>query len=79
MKLYLLRPVNDQAGAWDPWYDKAFGFVVRAVNEPAARALACEEYGDEGEAVWLDPSQTTCEELTADGPQEIVLRDFHSA
>jgi hypothetical protein len=33
--------------AWHPWYDKAFGFVVRADNERAARELAAANGGDE--------------------------------
>jgi hypothetical protein len=50
MKLWLLRPVDnlpDDANPWEPWYDKAFGFVVRAETEEGARRLATEEAGDE--------------------------------
>ena len=35
MRLWLLRPVEGDS-LWDPWYDKAFGFVVRA---EAARSM----------------------------------------
>jgi hypothetical protein len=81
MKLWILRPVGYsdvfEAGAWYPWYDKAFGFVVAAETEADARQLANEDHGDEG-AVWTDPAQTTCEELTADSAG-IVMRDFHAA
>lgn len=36
MKLWLLRPVvglDENDNPWWPWYDKAFGFVVRAETE----------------------------------------------
>ncbi len=46
MKLWILRPVKDD-NLWDPWYDKAFGFIVAAETEEAARALAQSKGGDE--------------------------------
>ena len=46
MKLWLLRPVKDSP-RWEPWYDKAFGFVVRAETELAARHIADTHAGDE--------------------------------
>lgn len=74
MKLYLLTRRN---GDNKPVYDCNDGFVVRAVNEDCARmcanALAC----DEG-YIWNDITQTTCEELTINGPEEVVLADFHA-
>lgn len=36
MKIWLLRPI-DGCDEWNPWYDKAFGFVVRAAREQEAR------------------------------------------
>jgi hypothetical protein len=88
MKLWLLHPVGytdddeDMAAAWKPWYDKAFGFVVRAESEQAARALANAAGGEEisaGVNPWLDPAQSTCVPLLAEGEAEVVLFDFHSA
>ena len=90
MKLWLLRPVDDNSAAWDPWYDKAFGFVVRAATEEEARRLANTEGGDEkgpartdvyrtGGDPWLDPKQSTCIELTGDGEAEVIFRDFSAA
>lgn len=75
--------------AWEPWYDKAFGFVVVAATEAEARQLANTEAGDENRyvnrvyldtpiAVWLDDTATDCVEVTTDTPR-IVLRDFASA
>ena len=75
MKLWLLQPVTP----WVPWYDKAFGFVVRASTEEKARWLASTQAGDEGCAVWLDAKQTTCVELVANGKQDVILRDFAAA
>jgi hypothetical protein len=49
MKLWILRPVNGLSkvdNPWEPWYDKAFGFVARAETEAEARVLA---HGDAGE------------------------------
>lgn len=95
MKLWLLEPIKPDEGFWSPWFDKAFGFVVRATTENDARAFAEEEHGDEGEGqyygpveklqktkrvqVWLDPSWTSCVELTAEGEEGVVLKDFRSA
>ena len=49
MKLFHLYPKENIEGEnpWSPWYDKAFGFVVRAETEEEARKLANEEGGDE--------------------------------
>ena len=42
LKVYELRPIenlhlNDYP--WDPWYDKNFGFIIRAENEKEAREI----------------------------------------
>lgn len=76
MQLWHLYKRDDTAGYFT--WDCTFGFVVRAETEDAARALASSEAGDEGAAAWLDTKQTTCEELTAYGEAEIILRDFHA-
>lgn len=94
MKLWLLRPVDDLPDGdnpWEPWYDKAFGFVVRAESEADARALADRDAGDENRGVflgrktadtknpWLDSRYSTCAELTAEGEPRVVIKDFASA
>lgn len=89
MKLWILRPIhNDDPRAespWRPWYDRAFGFIVRAETETEARMLpdASEETGDECNRSfgnpWLDPVLTTCVELNAGGVAGIVMVDFRSA
>ena len=78
MKLYLLRPKEDNT-IWKPWYDKTFGFVVRAESESEARLLASEESGEEGDKAWLDGRYSTCEELTSKGKSEVVIKDFAAA
>ena len=87
MKLWLLRPVKGDP-LWKPWYDKAFGFVVKAETEEDARAVANANSGDEGryenrsEAAWLSDKHSTCVELTADtsdGEPQLVIKDYASA
>lgn len=86
MKLWLLRPIDGDA-LWEPWYDKAFGFVVRAETEADARALALTESGEETFALLsADPDRpawtsahSTCVELLPDGEPGIVLRDLKAS
>lgn len=82
MKLYLLRPIKPNSGAWNPWYDKCFGMVVRAENEDAARRIADENAGDEnyrGTNPWLDPNQSECSELLRKGDPGLIISDVHHA
>jgi hypothetical protein len=92
MKIFHLFPKENIEGEnpWSPWYDKAFGFVVRAENEEEARKLANEEGGDEtgeiahsvyrtGGNPWLDANFSECVELTEEGDKGVIIRDFASA
>lgn len=84
MRLWILRPVEglpENDDPWEPWYDKAVGFVVRAETEAAARRLANAQAGDENShaAVWLDRAVSTCVELTPEGDEGVVLRDYMAA
>ena len=94
MRLWLLRPVDGlkkNDNPWAPWYDKAFGFVVRAETEDEARALAHADAGDEnrneflGRKVadtnqpWKDAKYSTCVELLPKGAAGVVMKDFASA
>ena len=50
MKLWILRPIKglgSDDNPWEPWYNKAFGFVVRADNVKDARKFANEDAGDD--------------------------------
>ena len=85
MKLWILEPKKGLSGnsnPWEPWYDKAFGFIVRAETEQEAREIAEENAGDEswsGRKTWMKPELSTCIELSEDGEKGLVLRDFASA
>lgn len=91
-KLWLLRPVecSPEDDPWEPWFDKAFGFVVRAETEEKARKLANESGGDEigeirhsayrtGGNPWLDEKYSTCTILYTYGEEGVVIRDFMAA
>ena len=94
MKLWILRPVDgltDNDNPWKPWYNKAFGFVVRADTEEKARAIAHDEAGDENRGKflgketattkqpWKDAKFSTCTELLAKGKAGLVMQDFSAA
>ncbi len=94
MRLWILRPVEDldkDDDPWTPWYDKAFGFVIRADTETEARQLAHDDAGDEnrGEFLrekiskttepWKDVKYTTCIELIKQGEKGVVIQDFNAA
>lgn len=97
MQLWLLRPRVvarlEHDDPWEPWYDKCFGFVIRAETEEDARALAQDE--GNGETVgkewdekcerwnripaWTDPKFSSCVPLTNDGDVEVIMYDVHAA
>ena len=87
MKIYILRPKTETPlegtfDPWEPWFDKAFGFVITAKNEENARKIADDSGGDESDKEtrpWLDSKYSTCVELTAGNKEELVIRDFASA
>jgi hypothetical protein len=81
MKLWIVKAVEG-ADPWEPWYDKAFGFVVRADTETRARELAqasggCEIMGNAN--AWTDRRFSTCEELLPAGEEGILIQDYHAA
>jgi hypothetical protein len=78
MKLWILRPVKEESPPWEPWFDRAFGFVLCAIDEPTARSMAASDSGDEGPEAWTDPALSTCNELVA-GEAGFIMRDFASA
>ncbi len=79
--LYLLRPVKPlpKNNPWEPWYDKAFGFVVAAKNVQRARQLAATSCGGEGEQAWLNGWFSTCEVLVAPTDEGVIIQDFARA
>jgi len=76
-----LDKVNDP---WEPWYDKYFGFVIRADSSMEARRIA-HEYAKESKEnrnkqnPWLEDKYSTCIEILNSGESEIILKDFHAA
>ena len=93
MKLYILRPINENYSPWRPWYDKVFGFVVRAKSEEAARKIADEHAGAENtrwvdssnkttlESIhpWLSSKDSSCYVLANEGPEGLIIRDLARA
>lgn len=93
MKLWLLEAREDlpeMDDPWEPWYDKAFGFIVRAETEQEARQIANSSGGDEvgpistevyrtGGDPWLDDKYSTCVELMPDGAPGLLMRNYASA
>ena len=89
MKLWILEPHKEdgegKVGPWECWYDKAFGFVVRAESEKRARELAEAKAGDESSewegagAVWQNSKYTSCVKLTDSGEEGIVIHHYKSA
>lgn len=92
--LWILKPVkhrNRGDDPWHPWFDKVFGFVVRATSEEEARKFAHKEAGAENgkrflyrkpsrtNAPWLDAKYSDCLPLADDGEIGVVLKDFRSA
>lgn len=91
MNLYHLEPRAPKRKPWDPWYDKCFGFVIRAETESQARLMASVQSGDEDglmskeekkkDSVWLAPHLTVCHEIAynVSGKEDTIIRDFHAA
>ena len=72
MKLWLIERHEDDVG-----YDESAGFVVRAETEHAARVLASKRRrGDENPSVWLDQNESSCEQITEEGDEAVILTDF---
>lgn len=88
MKLWNIKAREDlgrQNNPWKPWFDKNFGFVVRAETEIDARKMADNAACDENSEIdsirspWLSPDYSTCVELTAEGEPGIIITDFAGA
>lgn len=94
MAFYILRPIEgllENDNLWEPWFDKCFGFIVKADDEIEARQIAHSDAGDEnrGEFMsatiantkqhWLDEKYSTCRLLIDDDFENgVVMRDFAS-
>jgi hypothetical protein len=78
MKLWHVT-ARDKRPEWEPWYDKAFAFVVRAETEAEARELAANCAGEEGSNPWLNSDASLCEILTPKGERGVIIKDFAAA
>ena len=78
MRIWILRPLKDDLAPWAPYYDRMFGFVIRAATVEAARSLAASSCGDEGPDAWLSGRNSTCAELRADGPAGVIMEDYNT-
>jgi hypothetical protein len=88
MKFFRLSPRHDTLwwcvegkDPWQPYHEKAFGFVVRAADVEEARWLAHQSAGEENGALdgvspWLDENYSSCEELRDDAAAEVILVNF---
>ena len=70
MKLYVLRRLDPARPG------ECRAFVVRAENSKKARNLASLYRGGEGSGVWVDPNETSCKQLKADGVEEMIVQDY---
>lgn len=72
MKLYLLR-------RRDYDYDEFDAHLVRASCEQQARAIAAKAVSRHEERnEWLDADKSTCECVTAEGVEEVILSSFNA-
>jgi len=81
-KLWILRPrvaVGFTRSPWEPWYDKTFGMIVRAVSERSARSIAAQGCAYEGEEAWLNSDYSTCIELVPEGNAGVIMVDHARA
>lgn len=76
MKLWLLRPLDEDIPPWRPWANKMFGVIIRAPSMEKAREMAAKVSGEEGEKAWRDGALSSCVPLEIVGPLCVVMRDF---
>ena len=72
--------IDGKGNPWEPWYNKLFRCVVRADSEVEARRLVSESGAANGtEHAWTDQNFKLCEELSGEGPSEIIVTDVAEA
>jgi hypothetical protein len=86
MTIWNLKPLQTLGPEhpWEPWWDTTHAFVIRAGSEDEARAMTERRAGEEvrnngGKNPWLDPTLTSCVELTLDGEPTVVSYSFNAA
>jgi len=85
MKTFILRPKDklekSDVNPWEPWFDKAFGFVINAENEKEARSIAQSNGGAETRnncKAWSE-KYSTCVELGTITDKGVIMEDFAKA
>lgn len=77
MKLYMLKPIKQDAGPFYG-YDVVTAMIVRAKSAAIARNVASRYAQDEAQRIgvnpWLHQQYTTCEELTTEGGELVLLQ-----
>lgn len=76
MKIWKLDLIDDDSR--DGYCDCFLAFVIRAETEGQARAIAYAERDGNPNGTWLDPSKSTCEEVTIEGEPGVILGDLLS-
>lgn len=89
MQLWIIRPVENLPEQNDPWFEKydiALGFVVRAESEGQARILADRFAGSNDGTFhngyrwvnpWLETDYSTCEPLSHEGEEGVIIMDYY--
>jgi hypothetical protein len=77
MPLFKLTTINSAFSEHHCPYDCYDGRVIRADSEKRCREIANQSVGDEGK-IWEDPQRVSCQIITDDGPEEIILSDFRA-
>lgn len=76
MKIWLLRRTERIQ------YDENISFVIRAETADAARVLAWEKAAyapHEDPNCWIDPTRSSCKDLTLGSASEILSTSFYHA
>ncbi len=69
MKLWKL----EKTGTTD--YEEHDSLVIRSESDPMARQIG---YDTTSEEWWLDASQSTCVEITTEGPEEVIIASYNA-
>ena len=70
-RFFRLKPISRFNG-W-PTFETNIALVVRAPSEMVARQLAAQSSAAEGTQPWLNADMTSCEELTLEDDNEVIL------
>ncbi len=72
MKLFLLERLDETD------WDESEGFVIRAKDEVSARVIAGEQDNNNNKSRWMDHQRTSCNEISQDGHEGVILESFNA-